>query len=206
MKRLLCFGDSNTYGYAPYDGRYAAAIRWSGILAERLAPDWQLIEAGLNGRTIAAFDPLWPEKNGAEILPAYLRRYAPLDLLLLMLGSNDALYAPAEDVADAMDGLLAVARREAPGCRLLLLAPPAPAGDVWRSAVVQALPPLYRVLADRYGAVFADTNLWQPPLAEDGCHLAAAGHRVFAERLFACIRQLEQTAEKPDAAEVAPWR
>ena len=116
MKRLLCFGDSNTYGYAPYDGRYAAAIRWSGILAERLAPDWQLIEAGLNGRTIAAFDPLWPEKNGAEILPAYLRRYAPLDLLLLMLGSNDALYAPAEDVAGAMDGLLAVARREAPGC------------------------------------------------------------------------------------------
>ena len=90
--------------------------------------------------------------------------------------------------------------------RTMLLAPPAPAGDVWRSAVVQALPPLYRVLADRYGAAFADTNLWQPPLAEDGCHLAAAGHRVFAERLFACIRQLEQTAEKPDAAEVAPWR
>lgn len=69
MKRLLCFGDSNTYGYAPYDGRYAAAIRWSGILAERLAPDWQLIEAGLNGRTIAAFDPLWPEKTVPRSCP-----------------------------------------------------------------------------------------------------------------------------------------
>lgn len=187
MKRVLCFGDSNTYGYAPYDGRYAADARWPGCLAARLGPGWQVIEAGLNGRTAGAYDALWPEKNGAAVLPAYLRRYQPLHWLIVMLGGNDALSAPAGDIAADMETLLQAARQHAPGCAVLLLAPPAPQNDAWCGEAVRGLPPLYQALAARYGARFADTNAWQPALAADGCHLAPAGHRAFAARLAAIL-------------------
>ncbi|MBQ1343320.1 MAG: hypothetical protein IIY40_04085, partial [Firmicutes bacterium] len=91
MKRILAFGDSNTYGYRPYDGRWGKEIRWPGRLQKELGAEYQVIEAGLNGRSVGSYDELWPEKNGVDVIASYVRRSLPLDLLIVMLGSNDAL-------------------------------------------------------------------------------------------------------------------
>lgn len=85
--RILCYGDSNTWGYNPVDAtRYNK--RWTKELA-RLLPEDEIIEEGLNGRTFSSDDPEWPGRNGLDVLPVLLRTHRPLDLVIVMLGSND---------------------------------------------------------------------------------------------------------------------
>ncbi len=89
MMHILCYGDSNTYGYNPLDGmRYPKEVRWPGVL-QQLRPEDEIIEEGCNGRT-AAFTPAeeaW--KDGRSYLKACLNSHKPLDLVIYMLGSND---------------------------------------------------------------------------------------------------------------------
>ena len=185
-KKLLCFGDSNTYGYRPYDGRWGKDIRWCGRLQQALGPEYQVIEAGLNGRSVGSYDELWPEKNGKDMIAAYVRRHAPLDLLIVMLGANDSLFAAAADIAADMAELIGRARTALIGspCPILLLAPN---GGWNRDALLLA--PAYRQLAEEQGLLFADTAGWGAELSEDGCHLSAAGHECFARHMLEIIRQ-----------------
>ena len=94
-RTVLCFGDSNTWGYSPDDGeRFAPDVRWPGVLAARLGDDWRVIEEGLNGRTSAFDDPLDPILNGKTFLPVCLATHAPIDVVVIMLGTND-VFLPA---------------------------------------------------------------------------------------------------------------
>ena len=93
-KRILCFGDSLTWGWVPVaDGmpteRFAPDVRWTGVLAAELGPDYEVIEEGLSARTTNLDDPTDPRLNGAAYLPSCLAGHLPLDLVVLMLGTND---------------------------------------------------------------------------------------------------------------------
>ena len=88
--QVLCYGDSNTWGYIPVTGgRYAPTVRWTGVMAEQLGPQFSAIEEGQSGRTTVWDDPLEGDKNGLRYLPACLESHMPLDLVILMLGTND---------------------------------------------------------------------------------------------------------------------
>ena len=91
MKRILCFGDSNTYGYIPGGGgRYGHLIRWPKVLQKHLGDSWEVIEEGLNGRTTVTDDPIEGSyKNGRRYWMACLESHWPLDAVVLMLGTND---------------------------------------------------------------------------------------------------------------------
>ena len=95
MRSVLCLGDSNTHGTGPRaDGearwRHPWGVRWTSLLAKRLAPDWHLVEEGHPGRNTAYDDPLdGAHKNGLAVLPAILESHAPVDAVVLMLGTND---------------------------------------------------------------------------------------------------------------------
>lgn len=91
MKSVLCFGDSLTWGYQAPDGsRLPLADRWPSVLQKALGQDVHVIAEGLNGRTTAFDDYTVPEdRNGARILPTLLGTHAPLDLVIILLGSND---------------------------------------------------------------------------------------------------------------------
>ena len=90
LKNILCFGDSNTWGYAPVTGeRYPGHVRWTGVLQSCLGDDYFVIEEGLNGRTTVHNEPLRPHRNGASLLPVLLESHSPLDLVIVMLGTND---------------------------------------------------------------------------------------------------------------------
>lgn len=99
-KRILCFGDSNTWGYTPGTGdRYSADVRWPGVLQNILGDDYCVIEDGLNGRTSVFPDPFYCYRNGIEALgPALLANY-PLDLVILALGTNDLQFTDARGAA-----------------------------------------------------------------------------------------------------------
>lgn len=87
--RILCFGDSNTWGYRPDNGlRYERNERYTGILQTLLKKD-EIIEEGLNGRTFVLHDPYCDHASGEVVLPYLLKSHMPLDLVIIMLGTND---------------------------------------------------------------------------------------------------------------------
>ncbi|NQZ12063.1 MAG: SGNH/GDSL hydrolase family protein [Algicola sp.] len=109
MKNILCFGDSNTWGYTPVTGqRYPLSVRWTGVLQQSLGDDYYVIEQGLNGRTTRLDEPGRADRNGIALLPVMLESHRPLALVVIMLGTNDlkAHYQQsAKDVAQSA-GLL----------------------------------------------------------------------------------------------------
>ena len=98
MKTVLCYGDSNTYGYDPRSGlRYPASVRWTCRLATLLGPDYHVIEEGCNGRTTVFDDPIEGWKNGLGYLKPCLNSHKPVDIVILMLGPEDHPCLPAGD-------------------------------------------------------------------------------------------------------------
>ena len=90
MKNILCFGDSNTWGYSPADGtRYPLDIRWTGVLQKSLGADYRIIEEGLNGRTTFINEDERPLRSGSDVLQILLESHRPLDFVIIMLGTND---------------------------------------------------------------------------------------------------------------------
>ena len=91
MKNILCYGDSNTFGYDPvtHGGRLPFEERWTGRLSLELWPEGRIIEAGLNSRTSVFDDPFIEDLNGLRILGPTIRSALPLDLVIIMLGTND---------------------------------------------------------------------------------------------------------------------
>ena len=171
---VICFGDSNTYGYDPrsyFGGRYEKEDRWVDLLAAQTG--WTVRNCGANGREIP-------------------RTAAPLpdgvDLFLVMLGSNDLLQGwRPEEVSARMRRFLEslpLARE-----RILLIAPPPmTAGDwVQDARLIGAsaeLAACYRALAQQLGVRFADAGQWTVALSYDGVHFTAQGHRAFAGGLL----------------------
>ena len=118
MKTVLCFGDSNTWGYDPATkNRFPRDVRWAGILAGLLSPDYQVIEEGLNGRTTVWNDPIEGYKNGRDYLIPCLETHRPIDLVILMLGTNDLkmrFSVSAFDIANSAGVLVDIIQRASP--------------------------------------------------------------------------------------------
>ena len=90
MKSVLCYGDSNTWGYSPTTrSRLPKNVRWTGILQTELGADFYIIEEGLNGRTTVWEDPVERVMSGKDYLLPCLKSHAPLDFVVIMLGIND---------------------------------------------------------------------------------------------------------------------
>ena len=87
---ILCFGDSNTWGYKPdKSGRYDENIRWTGLLQKKLGSGYHIIEEGLCGRTTVFHDELREGRRGLDMIGVTVEMHDPLDLVIIMLGTND---------------------------------------------------------------------------------------------------------------------
>jgi len=171
--RILCFGDSNTYGYDPrgfFGDRYGPEDRWVDLLAKQTGHE--CINAGANGR---------------EIPRRLLSEQPEADILLVMLGTNDLLQgAVAKEAATQMEAFLDPL---VPHCRqLLLVAPPPMKRGAWvpSDALVAEsirLAEEYKLLAEKLKIPFVDTRHWNIDLTFDGVHFTEAGHHAFAENL-----------------------
>ena len=133
MKTVLCFGDSNTWGYNPVTGeRHKYEDRWTTILQEKLGSGYLIIPEGLNGRTTVWEDPIDGHKNGSTYLPPCLESHKPLDLVIIMLGTNDLkarFSLPACDIAAGAGVLIDIVQKSTSGLQgsapdILLLIPP----------------------------------------------------------------------------------
>lgn len=189
MKRILCLGDSNTFGYDPRSflgSRYGESVRWTGLLRKTGA---EVLNWGQNGLSI-------PSAPQLPALAALLRRSEPFDVVTVMLGSNDLLGgASPEETAARMEPLLRCLAETAGGERVLLIAPPPmqPGDWVQEPCLLDAsvrLGGLYRQLAGKLGVCFADAADWGVGLAFDGVHFTPEGHAAFAEGLAKALSGL----------------
>ena len=139
---VLCYGDSNTYGYDPVThGRYPYEKRWTTLLGEMLGSRYEVISEGLNGRTTAYDRPGAAWKNGMSSFTACLGTHKPVDYVIIMLGTNDCdveLGLSAEDIADGMESLVRTVEEETPALQgyvpeIIIAAPAAIQGDIEKS-------------------------------------------------------------------------
>lgn len=185
--RIVCYGDSNTYGYDgcdPFGGRLPASERWPDILAGLLG--CECVNCGLNGRTV----PHVPRTVQADL--ALLRRHAPCALVIVLLGTNDLLcMTEPEDTAERMRRFLTALEEAMPDTPVLLCAPPPVAeyGEGWTEAF-EELAGLYGDLAAELNVAFADATAWGIPTAGDGVHFSGRGHRIFAVKMAQTVRGL----------------
>jgi lysophospholipase L1-like esterase len=205
---VVCFGDSNTHGYeAESGGRFARDVRWPGALAAALGDGVQVIEEGLNGRTTIWDDPLLDGRNGRTYLVPCLRSHAPVDVVVIMLGTNDTkgiFGVAAPDIASAAGALADLALHSGTGPdggapRVLLVAPPllgelTSVSEVWGFGEARAkseqFARLYRTVAELKRVAYLDAG----PIAEvdrhDGVHLTAAGHARLGRAIAGALREL----------------
>jgi lysophospholipase L1-like esterase len=177
--KIICFGDSNTYGFDPrnvFGGRYPAADRWPDILAAKTG--WKVINEGANGRQIP--------RNPYPL--RLIKDQQPVDLFLVMLGTNDLLQgATAEEAAARMEHFLRAILPYFP--KLLLISPPPLKRGAWVSSDALVAESIrlcdeYKALAQNLIIPFVDTSDWYIPLAFDGVHFTEEGNRMFAENLL----------------------
>ena len=176
--RILCLGDSNTYGYDPrgfFGDRYGAEDRWVDLLSKQTGHE--CINAGVNGREI----PRNPH------VPQISAELASLDIFLVMLGINDLLQgATAKEAAARMEAFL---NPLPPHCKqILLVAPPPMKRGAWvptDGLVTESiqLAEEYKLLAEKMNIPFVDTRHWNIELTFDGVHFTEEGHHAFAENL-----------------------
>ena len=216
MKRhIVCFGDSNTHGHCAdpadtADGgvRFSEEERWPCLLQERLGKEFLVIEEGLNGRTTVFEDPTCEGRRGMDSIYSCLYSHKPVDLLVIMLGTNDVkdrFSASPERVGQGMEQLIEKAKTVAAWAgerpNILLMAPPHILPGVDRAVYADSYGPdtpkksrqlaaVYAEVARRQGCAFLDTQDIGEFNALDCIHLTRRGHRKLAEALAGLVPQL----------------
>ena len=203
MRSILCFGDSNTWGHNPVDmTRLPYEDRWPTALQKRLGAQYLVIPEGLNGRTTVFDDPLAAHRSGIAFLPVVLESHVPIDLVVIMLGTNDVkayFGASAEQSALGLRRLVLTvlgseAGPEGRAPQLLIVAPvplssfdeqmlPHFAPQEEAIAKSKALAPAYRRIAEEFGVDFFDAASVVSSAGVDGVHLDEVGHRKLGEGL-----------------------
>ena len=186
--KILCFGDSNTYGYDPrscFGGRYPAQYRWVDLLAEKLG--CMAVNAGENGREIPG------REEEFQRFDQMLIREQPPNLLLVMLGVNDLLQGnSAEEVAKRMNVFLT--RIPLKQTQIVLIGPPRMRPGTWvtEERLLTAcihLNTAYRTVARKLGIRFIDAANWEIEVTFDGVHYSEKGHQAFAEHLWLALKE-----------------
>lgn len=196
-RSILCFGDSLTWGWIPVSEsaptyRYPFEQRWTGAMSAKLGDGYQIIEEGLSARTTSVDDPNDLRLNGSAYLPSALASHLPLDLVILLLGTNDTksyFHRTPYEIANGMGKLVGQVLTSAggvgtpyPAPKVLVVAPPplAPMPDPWFEGMFaggheksKELAKLYEALAGFAKVDFLDAGQFVSTDGIDGIHFSA---------------------------------
>lgn len=196
MKTVLCFGDSNTYGFIPGSGkRYDKKNRWTGILQTLCAGKFEIIEAGCNNRTAFTDNPAGKMQTGYKILPELLT--SDIDCIILAIGINDLqfLYNPTlADIKNGIKNLVQIVRSKCPEAEIILAAPAKLTNELLngffacmfdKTSIQKSLQmgEIYKTVANETGCDFIDLD----KIAEvsfDGLHFKPEAHKKIALAIF----------------------
>jgi lysophospholipase L1-like esterase len=215
MKTILCYGDSNTWGYDPHtEGRYDHKTRWTMVLAQILNngfswedPPYWVVEEGQNGRTTCREDPVEGDKNGLRQIGPILESHKPLDVVVIMLGTNDLKirFTPTPlDIAKGAQNVVTAVQHSCSGPNngspeIIMICPPptvdAPVlldilGEENNRKMAEQLPRFFRQCAKESGVRFLDAGELIQTSPVDGVHLDPPSHRRLAEAVAEIIQAM----------------
>lgn len=209
MKNILCYGDSNTFGLSPdwihgHFGRHDISVRWTGQLQARLGGDWRIIEEGLNGRTVCFDDPTMPDRNGLTHFRVALESHMPLDLVIIILGTNDTkplFNASVFDIGMGLSQLIQCAKNpfiySCGAVPRILIAAPVPLGpeaaangSAEQVEKSKALASQFEQVAKMHQCEFIDLGAVASAAPGEGVHLNAQAHTAIAEAFEKKLREI----------------
>jgi len=200
--RILCFGDSNTWGYisGTDHNRYLKNERWTGVLSNLLGSKYVVIEEGLNSRTLVSNDerPGREGRNGASYLIPCLDTHDPLDIVIIMLGTNElkAIYdKTSEDIGILLEEYFVkvILQHKSQFSdnipKLFLVVPPLVNENTdycknkYEGAYEksQLLNDVYKRIADKYNCIFVNNKDLEVGI--DGVHMTKKGHNILAKKI-----------------------
>lgn len=205
----MCFGDSNTHGFiAGLGGRYNENTRWTRLLQKHLGLEYYIIEEGLNGRTTVYDDAEMKNVNGSRYIEVSIATHRPLDLIILMLGTNDTkvrFNATAQDITKGLEQLIKTLKNpEIYNNQILIISPIHISDKIIDSEYCESFGGLlgaeksrmlaasYKKLAEEYGCHFMDAADYAKADDTDAIHLDAKGHAALAEGIYHKIKEIER--------------
>lgn len=220
QKTILCYGDSNTWGYIPLDyteknqtiQRYPRSIRWTGVLQKLLGENFYVIEEGLNSRTTNINYAVPPDRNGKNYLSPCLYSHSPIDLIILGLGGNDLksyFNRTAKEIRFGLEELVDIiqasiygeAMKKSPQILIIPPAKPLPIAETAKdekgiiifegaSEKIEKLEQEYADLAKEKNCHFLSVSNSISPSEIDGLHLDADNHQKLAQIIFDKIKSI----------------
>ena len=208
MKTIVCYGDSNTWGYDPATStRFAPDVRWTGVMAAELGAGYRVVEEGLSGRTTVWEDPIEEHRNGKTYLMPCMMSHKPIDLVILMLGTNDLKTRFNVSASDIASGAALLAEKilasdtgiDGAAPQVLLAAPP-PVGTLDSTRLEplfagseeksQQFDHWYRLKAEELGIPYfnAGDHVTCSPL--DAIHYEAAEHHRLGLAMAQKVREI----------------
>ena len=204
MKKILCFGDSNTYGFIPQSGlRYDINTRWTGILQTLCNNEFEITEAGCNNRTAFIDNPAGINQTGYKILPEYLKTNF-FDIVILAIGINDLqrFFNPTlNEFEQGMEKLIQITKNLSPNSKIILICPSKLNLTGINNGIFSyqfdkisveksgKLSPIYKSLAEKYKCHFIDLNNIVEVSPLDGLHFSPKSHKTIAENLYKNLKQ-----------------
>lgn len=208
-KQIVCFGDSNTWGFNAHDGsRFDEQVRWPGVLAHLLGGDFHIVEEGLSGRTAVLDDPLFEGLNGFTYLTPCLKSHAPLNIVMIMLGTNDTkerFGLTAFNIAQGIIRLAKKAQQSESGVgnkppHIIVISPPIIGGNYIHSNIgaamgenchlkSEALPSYLQQLCHEEKIDYLDASSI-PMNSIDFMHLSEEGHKLLGELVFNKVQSI----------------
>ncbi len=198
MKKVLCFGDSNTFGFNPKDGsRFDKNSRWTGILQFLCGEKFHIIEAGCNNRTAFSDNPAGKMFTGYKILPELLQ--PDIDIVILAIGVNDLQFqykVSDEDIFAGMSNLVEIAQKGLQNAKIILVSPTNLTENVLKSPIFSTLfdktsiekskhlSKIYSEISKKYGCEFIDLNNVATPSTFDGLHFEPSEYEKIAKEIF----------------------
>ena len=198
MKKVLCFGDSNTYGFIPTTGGcYDKNTRWCGVLQNLLSDKFQIIEEGCNNRTGFSDNAAGLDQTGYRILPLILDKYSEIDVVIIAIGINDLQFfyqTDAKKIEAGMENLVDIVKQKFADAKIVIVAPSVITKDILTSGFSamfdensieksKMLAEIYEKVAKSNDAFFVDLNKVAKVSKTDGLHYEPQEHLKIAETM-----------------------
>ena len=202
MKKILCYGDSNTYGFNPSDfGRYAENERWSGIIKQSLLLEYEVIEAGMNNRTGFVDNPAGIEYSAQKHFPILIEPYDRIDIIILAVGTNDLQFLfdlELKDVKAGLENLISIAKTKTDKIILIpsVILDKRILNGFFKSQFDETsigksrkIGRIYKNLSGINYCGYFDINKFVAPSDIDGLHYDENSHKLIADKLTEFIKQ-----------------
>lgn len=196
MKKILCYGDSNTFGYNPCDAsRYDKHTRWTALLQNILGSEYQIIEEGMCDRTAIADNDKGFSFSAQKHFPDFMSDAKEVDILVLWIGTNDLQFKynlSLEQIEEGLEKLIKIAQNSA---EKIVLIPSVELSDNILNGYFRCqfdnvsvskskeMNKIYEKLSQIYNLEYFDVNKFVKPSATDGLHYDAEGHKIISQKL-----------------------